>query len=86
MNNKNKISPETIARTIILFLTLINFILTMIGKNPLPFADDDVYTVVSNVAAIAAIVWAWWKNNSFTSNAIEADKYLKELNNANRRE
>ena len=34
MNNKNKISPETIARTIILFLALINFILTMIGKNP----------------------------------------------------
>lgn len=30
---------------------------------------------------IAAAVWAWWKNNSFTENAIAADEYKDMLNN-----
>lgn len=79
MKNKKKVTPETIARTIILVIALANTILTMSGKNPLPFADDDIYTAVSIIATLAATAWAWWKNNSFTSNAIKADEYLKKL-------
>lgn len=79
MSNKKKVSPDTIARTIILVLTLANTILTMSGKNPLPFAEEEIYTVVSTVATIAATAWAWWKNNSFTIAAIKADEYMQEL-------
>ncbi len=78
---EKKVTPETIARTIILVIALANTILTMSGKNPLPFADDDIYTAVSIIATLAATAWAWWKNNSFTSNAIKADEYLKKLKN-----
>jgi SPP1 family holin len=74
-----KITPDTIARTIILFIALVNMVLTMLGKNPLPFADDDIYTAVTIIATLAAAAWAWWKNNSFTTNAIKADGYLQEL-------
>lgn len=75
----NKPNKETVIRTIILFIALINQILTMTGKNPLPFAEDDLYAFLTGAATIIASVWAWWKNNSFTKNAIEADKYLKSL-------
>jgi SPP1 family holin len=79
MTNKKKVSPDTIARTIILVIALVNTVLTMSGKNPLPFADDDIYTAVSIIATLAASAWAWWKNNSFTPDAIKADEYLREL-------
>lgn len=79
MANKKKVSPDTIARTTILVIALVNTVLTMSGKNPLPFADDDIYTAVSIIATLAASAWAWWKNNSFTTDAIKADEYLQEL-------
>lgn len=75
-----KISKETIARTAVLFFALLNQILTMFGKNPLPFSEDQAYLGVATVITVAATVWAWWKNNSFSKNAIKADELLKELN------
>lgn len=73
---KKKVSVETIIRTIVLAVTLVNQVLTMFGKNPLPFAEDELYTLLSTAATVAATLWAWWKNNSFTVAAIEADEYL----------
>lgn len=76
---RKAIPTETIIRAIVLFVTLVNTILTMIGKNPLPFAEDELYTWLSAAASVAATLWAWWKNNSFTSAAITADEYMAEL-------
>jgi len=76
---KRKIEPATIARTVILVLALVNQFLTMQGKNPLPFAEDNVYELVTTIITIAASIWAWWKNNSFTQAAMEADGYMKGL-------
>lgn len=75
----NKVSKETVIRTIILFLSIVNQLLTMLGKNPLPFADEDIYALLSTIATVAAAIWSWWKNNSFSKNAIEADKTLSLL-------
>lgn len=74
-----KVKTETIIRTIVLAVTLLNQVLTAIGKNPLPFAEDELYTALTTAATIAATVWAWWKNNSFTKSAIKADEVLAEL-------
>ena len=74
-----KISPQTLARTAILVLTLINQVLTMLGINPLPFAKDGLYALVTAAATVAATFWAWWKNNSFTQEALYADKLLREM-------
>ena len=71
-----KVEKETLARTIVLAIALFNNILTMAGYNPLPFSDDEVYMGVTAVITVAASLWAWWKNNSFTQKAIEADKIL----------
>ncbi len=76
---KRKVNTETIVRTIVLAVTLLNQVLTMLGKNPLPFAEDELYALLTTAATVAAAVWAWWKNNSFTNAAIEADAYMAEL-------
>lgn len=73
-----KVSAGTITRTIILVLTLANTVLTAAGKNPLPFSEEQAYELISVIAAAIASLVAWWKNNSFTKAAIEADEIMKE--------
>lgn len=84
MPEKKKVSVETIIRTIVVAVTLLNSVLTMLGKNPLPFAEEQIYTALSGVATVAATLWAWWKNNSFTAAAITADNYMAELKAGNK--
>lgn len=74
------IKTDTIARTIVLFIALANQILAIAGKEVFPVTEEQVYQIVTLAATVGASVWAWWKNNSFTANAIEADKVLAELN------
>lgn len=74
-----KISKSALIRTIVLVIALINSVLTMCDINPLPFSDEEIYQGASAVITVAAALIAWWKNNSFTSKAIEADKLLKQL-------
>lgn len=78
---KTKISKDTIIRTIVLGIALLNQILTMCGINPLPWSEDEAYTITSTIVTAAASIWAWWKNNSITPAAIEADQQLKQLKN-----
>ena len=78
--NKNKIKLETIIRTAVLVIALINQILAICGKDTLPLYESDIVLIITLVATIASSLWAWWKNNSFTQNAIEADKYKDRLN------
>ena len=74
-----KITAETIARTIVLAIALLNQIFAIFGRDQIPIAEDNVYQLVSILFTIGAAVWSWWKNNSVTQNAIKADEYLKEL-------
>ena len=74
-----KVKTETIIRTAVLVLALVNQVLTMCGKSPLPIKDEDLTQILSLCFTIGASVWSWWKNNSVTANAIKADEYLREL-------
>lgn len=73
-----KISKGTWIRTAVLFLALINHFLTVLGKNPLPFDDAMVEQMVAFGFDTVAATIAWWKNNSFTQKAIEADSTFKQ--------
>lgn len=73
------VSPATWARTACLILAFINQILAVFGKEALPVLQDDIYQLVSLGATIIIGVIAWWKNNSFTMFAQEADMYMKYL-------
>ena len=79
MNNlNNKISAGTIARTACLLLALTNQILSACGKPVLPIESQTVEQLVTaGITTVSALI-AWWKNNSFTTAAIQADKYLED--------
>ena len=78
---EHKIAPDTIARTIVLALALLNQCLAIAGKGTIQIAENDVYQIVSLAWTIISAIVAWWYNNSFTAKAIRADKYLAGLRN-----
>lgn len=75
-------TPQTIVRTIVLILTLVNMVCAMIGFTPIEIDENAIYQVVSALAAVLASIWAWWKNNSFTAAAQEADQLCSDLKTA----
>ncbi len=78
----NGVKKETIIRTVVLAFALINQGLTLAGVNPLPFSSESVENFVAGAFTLGASLWTWWKNNSFTENAVAADEYKKGLKGA----
>ncbi len=74
-----RVSKETLIRTALLALALVNIILNLFGYKTLPIENETVETLVSSIFLIVSSVASWWYNNSFTEEAIEADNYLNEL-------
>lgn len=76
------IKTDTIVRTIVLVVALVNQVLAVTGKSLIPVSDEQINDVVTLIVTIGASLWAWWKNNSFTKAAIEADELLDHLKSA----
>lgn len=76
------ISIGTIARTACLALALTNQILSAAGKPVLPIQDEDLNALVTTGLTVAASLAAWWKNNSFTEAALQADAALETFRSA----
>ena len=75
----NNVSPGTVARTINLMLALANQVLTMTGHSVINIDNETVVVAVTSLWSISAALLAWWKNNSFTEAALEADIYLTDI-------
>ena len=75
----NKIKVATMTRTAVLMLALANQILSATGHSPIPVDDAQLEQLISTGMTVGAAIWAWWKNNSFTKEAIAADNYLESL-------
>lgn len=78
------ISAGTIARMICLILALVNQVLVMTGHSVLPIEDQTIELIVTNVWTVVAALWGYWKNNSWTPEAIDADETM-HLNKQNKR-
>lgn len=74
-----KISKSTIIRTLILLLVIINMVLRYFGIDPLNISENEIATAVELIIELLAIIAAWWYNNSFSHNALKAQKFLQEL-------
>lgn len=61
---------QAITRLIVTGVLFVNAILTAKGINPIPLDESAVGEVVSMVALGISTLWAWWKNNNITSEAI----------------
>ena len=77
--NTNSVKSDTIARTIILALALVNQALAIAGKDKIPVVESDIYQVCSLLVTIISSVWSWWKNASFTKGAIAADQVMEKI-------
>lgn len=77
--NNYKVSAATITRTVVLFLALTNQLLSACGKPILPIESETVEQLVTAGITITTALAAWWKNNSFTQKALQADAFLNEL-------
>lgn len=78
------VKSDTIARTICLMIALANQILAFCGKNVIPITENEVYQIVSLLATVGISIWTWWKNNSFTKEAIQADELMNKLKAENK--
>jgi SPP1 family holin len=72
-----QVSAGTLARTVALFLALLNYALGAIGINPIPIAEGQLYELFSLAWLLVSGLIAWWKNNSFTRAAKATDGLLK---------
>lgn len=79
MEYTGNVKTDTIIRTVLLVVALVNQILAIAGKDTLPIYENDVVQIISLCATLLTSLWSWWKNNSFTKNALQADESLKEL-------
>ena len=78
-----EVKKDTIIRTTVLVFSPLNQHLTSTCLDFLQISDEEVSQVISLAFTIGASIWAWWKNNSFTKAAIEADKVLNEKKSNN---
>lgn len=74
-----KQNKETIIRSIVTLLAVINQLAISFGWYSEVIDKNTIFEIVSAIATIGSVIWSWWKNNSFTASAKEADEYLKEL-------
>lgn len=74
-----RISKGTIVRTIMLVIVIINLVLKQLGHDLINVSESEILSVVEMLIELAVIVVSFWKNNSYTQNAIKADEFLKNL-------
>ena len=74
-----KISKSTIVRTILVAVVVINFFLEKLGLDIIKTDENTVMMLVETLIEVAVIAVGFWKNNSYSQNAIKADKFLCTL-------
>lgn len=76
---REKISVGTIIRTLCLILALTNLTLESFGKKIIPISDEQISELVTLIFTIVTSVIGFWKNNSFSQEAIIADGFMHDL-------
>lgn len=76
ISNLSGVSVGTWVRLILMMISLVNMALVALGKAPVSVQYEEVYALVSIVLSVAVGIASYWKNNSFTKAAQEADEYL----------
>lgn len=79
MNKLKDISLATIVRTLCLAFALFNQVLSASGHPMIPLDNAQMEQFLTSVITVIAALVSWWKNNSFTKEAIEADKVYSDL-------
>lgn len=70
---------DAIIRLIVMAVLMVNMVLTLLGKNPIPFDEAQLTEWLTVAAAGISTLWSWWKNAPITKAAQEAQVTLKAI-------
>ncbi len=76
--NLKGVSNQTWVRTIVLVLALVNQALVMFGVTDNEVELETWTRYATYIFTVISAIWSWWKNNSFTQKAQEADTVLHQ--------
>ncbi|MBP3442974.1 MAG: phage holin [Clostridia bacterium] len=76
--NLKGVSMQTWVRTLVLILALVNQALVMFGVTDNEVELETWTRYATYAFTVISAVWSWWKNNSFTQKAQQADAILHE--------
>ena len=74
--NLKGVTVQTWTRTIVLLLALISQLCVILGRRTEAIDIEQWQEYVTYALTVGASIVAWWKNNSFTRKAQEADNIL----------
>ncbi|MBP3938837.1 MAG: phage holin [Clostridia bacterium] len=76
--NLKGVSMQTWVRTLVLGLALLNQALVMFGLTDTEVELETWTQYATYAFTVISSIWSWWKNNSFTQKAQQADAVLHE--------
>ncbi len=74
-----KISKSTIVRTVLILIVIVNFFLEKFGVDVIKTDESFILMCVETLVEIAVIVVGFWYNNSYSKNALRAQRFLQYL-------
>ncbi len=74
--NLKGVSVQTWVRTAVLLIALVNQALVLFGISDKEVKLEEWTQYASYILTVITAIWAWWKNNSFTEKAQEADQLI----------
>lgn len=77
--NLKNVKVSTWVRLAMMIIALISYLAKEFGLVPPEITENDVYSIVISVFTVISFFQAYWKNNSFTVAAQEADQYFHLL-------
>lgn len=79
MDKKLKVSAGTFVSLVLMILGIINLVLQALGKPSIQFGTQEVTIFVTALYTFVAGIYAWWKNNNVTKNALTVQVVLDGL-------
>lgn len=80
------ISKGTIIRSVTLIIVLINLVLEKFGLDLINTEGNHIACAVETLIEIGSIIASWWYNNSYSKNALKADRFFKALKEIDQKE
>lgn len=77
--NLKNVEVWTWVRLVMMVIALVSYLAKEFGLVPPEISENQVYNVVIAIFTVVSFLQSYWKNNSFTEAAQEADSYFNLL-------
>lgn len=77
--NLRNVKKGAVVRGLMMIIVIVNYLLNAMGINPIPIEESVIGLLVTVVLTVGTFLLSYWKNNSWTTAAQEADEKLQAL-------